>query len=654
MRRLLPLLVIAALCAAACGRGAPVSRVVVVTLDTTRADRLGCYGYAGGTSPHLDALAAESALFEHAVSPVPTTLPAHSSLFTGLYPQDHGVRYNLVYRLGPEAVTLAELLRDAGFATAGFPAAHVVTEGFGLEQGFQSYPGPPKLDDLGSHERQILASNGIRASEIVDRAIAWLDAHEAAPKSFVWVHLYDAHAPYEPPFPYSSTFREHPYDGEIAYADAQLGRLLERLRSSPQWKGTLVVVAADHGEGLHDHRERYHANLLYETTQHVPLIVRAPGARARRVAEPVSLVDLMPTILEYAGLPARSGLRGRSLAPALEGRTLEPHPVYFESLAGSLNYGWEELRGVRSGSSKLIESRTPELFDLAQDPGETDDLSARDPARLDALRATLAELEPSLSATPTAEAVQDIVEPDTQAFLASLGYVTGGAGGSASEASHPKDLIDLEPELLAGQKLVAAHDWKRLEEVTRFVLTRDPRNKWALENLITALGSTGRWDAARDFAAKMVEIYPEGDRGYIHLAQADKAQGNVKRAHDLAAKGLTKAPKSLQLRYVYLLTGFDLKLPEVCKVQVPDAVAKHPKSGLIRVLVARCAAMGGDTQGSIAALEKAVELGFDGVAGLEKAEDFEQVVRTPDFARLVSSAAEPSPTPAPAPASKAP
>jgi arylsulfatase A-like enzyme len=646
MRRSLPLLALAASCVAACGRSAPVTRVVVVTLDTTRADRLGCYGYAGGTSPHLDALAAESALFEHAVSPVPTTLPAHSSLFTGLYPQDHGVRYNLVYRLGPEAVTLAELLRDAGFATAGFPAAHVVTEGFGLEQGFQSYPGPPKLDDLASHEREILVSNGIRATEIVDRAIAWLDAHEAAPRSFVWVHLYDAHAPYEPPFPYSSTFREHPYDGEIAYADAQLGRLLDRLRASSQWKSTLVVVAADHGEGLHDHRERYHANLLYETTQHVPLIVRAPRASARRVAEPVSLVDLMPTILDYAGLAARPGLRGRSLVPALEGRTLEPHPVYFESLAGSLNYGWEELRGVRSGSSKLIESRTPELFDLAQDPGETDDLAARDPARLDALRATLAELEPSLSSTSTAEAVQEIVEPDEQAFLASLGYVTGGAGGSASEASHPKDLIDLEPELLAGQKLVAAHDWKRLEEVTRFVLTRDPRNKWALENLITALGSTNRWKEAQDLAAKMIEIYPDGDRGYIHLAQSYKAQGDVKRAREVAGEGLKHASKSLQLRYVHLIAGFDLKLPAVCSGEVAEAVTRHPKSGLIRVLVARCAAMAGDTKGSIAALEKAVELGFDDVAGLEKAEDFGPVARTPEFARLIRSTAEPSPSPA--------
>ena len=230
----------------------------------------------------------------------------------------------------------------------------------------------------------------------MDRALAWLDDQTGADRQFMWLHFYDPHAPYLPPFPYSSTHRERPYDGELAYADAQFGRLMERLRADPAWDRTLVIVVGDHGEGLHEHGERFHANLVYETTQRVPLIIRATGARAVRVAEPVSLVDITPTVLDYVGLDSSAEFRGVSLRGCVEGDSPEKRDIYFESLAGSLNYGWAELRGVRYGDWKLIDSDTPELFNLADDPGELNNLAELEAQQVEDLRASLADLRQPL------------------------------------------------------------------------------------------------------------------------------------------------------------------------------------------------------------------------------------------------------------------
>ena len=349
-RRWLPALL---LIAAGCG-SADVERIVVVTFDTTRASRLGCYGHELAETPNLDAFAAESVLFERAVSPVPTTLPSHSTMFTGVYPQDHGVRYNLLFRLGPEALTVAEILGAEGFATGGFPATFILDERFGLNQGFDTYANAPRPDDGGtSHRTAIMRS----ASDGVDLALDWLSSRQG--KVFAWLHFYDPHWPYTPPFPYSSRFRDRPYDGELAYTDSQFGRFIKALREDPSWDRTAVIVAGDHGEGLYEHDERFHATLVYETTQHVPLIVRTPDSRAGRIAEPVGIVDLTPTILDLAGVDPPEDLRGVSLVPALRGTEPERRDLYFESHAGSLSYGWERLSGLRYGRWKLIDSSTP-------------------------------------------------------------------------------------------------------------------------------------------------------------------------------------------------------------------------------------------------------------------------------------------------------
>ncbi|HXV77173.1 MAG TPA: sulfatase-like hydrolase/transferase, partial [Candidatus Polarisedimenticolaceae bacterium] len=604
------------------------------TLDTTRADRLGCYGYESAETPNFDRLADAAVLFEQAVSPVPTTLPSHSTLFTGRYPQDHGVRYNLVYRLGPEAVTLAEYLHGAGFATAGFPSAYVLAPAYGLDQGFDTYSADSIAPPGGDPPTDF---NGLRAGRVVDDAIAWLDGRSESEKQFAWLHFYDPHAPYDPPFPYSSRYRGRPYDGEIAYMDAQFGRLLARLESSPAWAQTLLIVAGDHGEGLHEHRERFHANLIYETTQRVPLFIRLPAGSARRIEEPVTLADITPTLLDLLGIEAAEKLRGISLADVLRGDEPPRRDIYFESLAGAMNYGWQELRGIRYGPWKLIQSDDAQLFHLDDDPGESSDLASLEGERVADMSAALSSLAEPLDGSSAAELAHDpVTSPETERFLASLGYVAGGSGGSAEGAANPRELIDLEPELLAGQLSVGAGDWEAVEGLCRYVLERDPKNKWALGNLVGALIRSDRFEEAQDTAVEIIRHYPDREQGYLLLARCYRAEERVDEAFRVLSEGLERVGESAGLRYFYIVAGFEVDAEGLCEETVPRAVESHPDSARLTVMLARCEAGAGKTDAALDTLARAVELGFPALEQLKEGEEFEEVMRHPRFAELLA------------------
>jgi len=633
--RCLPTLVAAfGLLVGGCAGGTgDVSRVVIVTFDTTRADRIGCYGYADASTPNLDRFAEQSVLFEQAVSPIPTTLPSHSTMFTSLLPQDHGVRYNLMYRLDAEAMTLAEVLQGEGYATAAFPASFILAKMFGLDQGFDLYVQPPSGRETESDQPEAvyrLAADG------VDQALDWLGQQESGGRSFLWLHFYDPHIPYNPPFPFSSQFRDRPYDGEIAYADAQFGRLLDALREDPQWERTLVIVVGDHGEGLHEHGERWHSLLLYQTTQHVPLIIRVPGVRASRVAESVQLADLMPTVLDLAGVEEPGLLRGISLRPALEGGELPPRPLYFESLAGALNYGWLELKGVRDGQWKLIDSTEPELFNLAEDPGELLNVAHLEPELVQELRTALGHFaEPLTTGSLAAEARDPVLDPRTEAFLNSLGYVGGGAGGSRGEgAPHPRDVVDLEAEILSGRRAIAQARWDEVEETSRYILSRDSGNKWALNNLVTALILTERAPEAQDQAAEFVRLYPEAPQAYVALAKAYRAQEQAATAYEVLHQGLEALPGNEWLTYLALVAGFDADLPAICPVEVDSAAQQFPKSPRVTLLVARCQVLDRDFEAALSSVRRAVDQGFSNLALLEEAEDFEELVLLPGFEEL--------------------
>jgi choline-sulfatase len=422
--------------------------VVLVTLDTTRADRLGCYG-GGDTTPNLDGLARSGALFRRAYSHVPLTAPSHSSLLTGLLPPRHGVRDNGGYVLKSEVTTLPEPFVEAGYRTAAFVSAFVLDRRFGLARGFATYE-----DEVASTAGDRML-DAVRGDVTVDRALAWLRAPDPRP-IFAWVHLYDPHLPYEPPEPYATRFKGRPYEGEIAFMDAQVGRLLAALAARP--RPTLVAAVGDHGESLGEHQELTHSYFIYEGTQRVPFILSLPGwLPAGVTVEPVVRgVDLMPTLLEIAGLSVPSGLDGASLVPLVTLRSRsEPGPAYLESYHPRLWWGARELLGLRSGPWLFIRSPRPELYDVERDPAAAVNLAAARPQEMERLGARLDRYAAG------ADPFQGRSATDLEAAgrLRALGYVGGTTSAPAAEgdAALP-DAKDNAPLLAAfsrGEDLAA-------------------------------------------------------------------------------------------------------------------------------------------------------------------------------------------------------
>ena len=417
---------------AACSRLAPPKprSLVIVTLDTTRADRLPTYGFASITTPAIDWLSREGVVFDQAMSVAPLTLTAHSSLFTGLYPAHHGVRDNGDRPLAPEKTTLADVLHARGFHTGAFVGSTVLSSDRGLSRGFDVY------DDGASEGGK--APRRRPANDVVDRALGWLDANSAAP-FFLWVHFYDAHAPQTLPDAFRRTYAGDLYAGGIAFADSQLERLIDALRSKGVLDSTAVIVAGDHGESLGEHGENEHGIFLYEGTLHVPLIVRAPGLSPQRVGGLASLVDVMPSVLDLFGLAPMPG-DGMSLVPAVRGRhDLPERTVYAESMYAR-RFGWSPLRALRDGRFKLVDAPRPELYDLDTDPFEEHDLSGERPQLVKAMQAALPAFDVDCGRDASAT-TQSAASPEVRARLASLGYTAGMPTLAPGTGTDPKDHI---------------------------------------------------------------------------------------------------------------------------------------------------------------------------------------------------------------------
>ncbi len=340
--------------------------VVVITIDTLRADHLGCYGYKQIHTPNIDALAADGARFERAYTAVPVTLPSHTAIFTGTYPMLSGMHDFAANKLNPTQPTLASVLKEHGYATAAVIGSAVLDSRFGLNRGFDFY-----YDhfDFSRLEEANLDEMERPGNIVADLALDWLGKNSQK-KFFLWMHLYDPHFPYRPPEPYSHEYAAQPYDGEIAFADAQLGRLLRFLKEKGLYQNTLIVLSGDHGESLGEHGEKTHGFFIYNATMHVPLIIRLPGKPAALVVgDPVSLIDLMPTILAAAGLETPAQVQGRSLLPSLQGKPGEPNrSLYGETFLPRLHFNWSELRGVENAKYHFIDAPRPELYDLNERP----------------------------------------------------------------------------------------------------------------------------------------------------------------------------------------------------------------------------------------------------------------------------------------------
>ncbi len=443
-------------------RASAEQNVLLVTIDTLRADALGSYGGRAAT-PNLDRLAESGLRFTFAHAHAVMTLPSHSSILTGRYPFEHGVRDNAGYRLDDKAETLAELAHRGGLATGAFVGAFPLDRQFGLTQGFDVYR------DVGGRmvAQGDFAFTERRAEDVVSDARAWIDTQQG--KWFAWVHVFDPHAAYAPPPPFDAEYRSDPYAGEVAYVDHALGALLDTARRSP--RPTLVIVTADHGEGLGEHGEATHGTFAYESTLRVPLIVAqiGPGAASgpgRTVDAAVQHIDIVPTVVDALELRGADGLPGRTLLAD----DREPRLTYFEAMTPMLKRGWAPLSGVINGRNKYVDLPIRELYDLAADPREEHNLAISDAARAGALIADHRSLGAVLPGEQRAE------NAAVRAKLETLGYVSGSAARKAryTEEDDPKKLIDVDRLMMDGIDLFRQGRMAEAMDAYRAVLTRRP------------------------------------------------------------------------------------------------------------------------------------------------------------------------------------
>jgi arylsulfatase A-like enzyme len=600
--------VLALLCVLApgCGGPTPPQGVLLITLDTTRADRLGCYGYERAETPNLDGLAAEGVLFRQVQAPVPVTLPCHASMFTGNYPPAHGVRYNGMFQLDQSSVTVAELLRDAGWSTAGMPAAYPLTTSTGIGQGFQVYR--DMFEELEASEIPI--SGERPASEISQQGVDFL-REKGQNRFFLWLHYWEPHYPYEPPFPFSARFRDRPYDGEIAYADQEIGRVLDFLRETGLWERTLLVVAGDHGEGLYEHREKMHANLVYQSTLRAPLIIKPAGAaRPGVVEEPVSLADVAPTILDFAGVDGPE-MEGISLRPAVYGDDLPERSLYFESLAGSLVFGWSQLDGLRRGAWKYVRSSSPELFNLDEDPGELNNLYAAESERASEMEDELVALENVWrQRADTATTTPTPMDQESLEMLASLGYIGGFVTEERQEGPDPRDLIHLEMEVFAARDEMANEDYVSVLRRMERVLAANPTNRHALRMAAKASRELGFLDRALDYTGRALEHYPEFVPARIMHGELLVKKGELEEAAETFEGGLEDHPDDPHLNYKLAVALYALGRTEEALGVADRMIAAETGHPTFLVLRAACRARAGEGGEALAALRQAIEEGY--------------------------------------------
>jgi arylsulfatase A-like enzyme/Tfp pilus assembly protein PilF len=413
----------------------PLSNILIITLDTTRADRLGCSGYAAAGTPNLDRLARSGVRCQAAYSPVPLTLPAHCSIFSGSYPPAHQVRNNGSYFLPAAVSTLAEMLRDRGFRTSAFVSSFILDSRFGLDQGFDVYD-----DDFGAGTGKTYQSER-PAKEVFNAFSRWLSGR-ADHKFFSWIHFFDPHAPYDPPEPFRSAFADNPYDGEIACVDHYIGAIITLLEEKKLLQNTLLVIAGDHGEAFGEHGEFGHQVFCYQENLLVPLIFNAPGRlpEHRLIRQKVSLTDIMPTILDFLQIPRPAVSGGQSLLPAMNNAILPDRDIFVESLFAQEAFGCAPLQGIIQKNLKYIDLPKPELYDLRNDPDERENLISRAAASSLKMKKSLKEFNSRFSGN-SGQSSRRLTAAEKNT-LAALGYITGSVPvAPATARPDPKDKI---------------------------------------------------------------------------------------------------------------------------------------------------------------------------------------------------------------------
>lgn len=557
----------------------PAVPVVLITLDTVRADHLGCYGFAAAETPALDALARDSIRFANAFTVVPITLPSHAVILTGTYPMWNGVRDYASAGLAASVPTLAEAMKRRGYQTAAFVSAFALDSMFGLNRGFDRYD-EPVAAAASSAELMLLTRPG---DATTTRMLSWLDGHDRTP-FFLWLHLYDAHSPYRAPSPYRDRFADHPYDGAIAFDDAQVGRVLTALRRKALYDRALVIVTSDHGESLGEHDEAEHGFFVYNATLHVPLIVKWPGTRAARqvVNDPVSSIDIASTIAEAAGVPPDAiALQGQTLSRWLKPAAAPAEPVYAESYYARDSFGWHELRALVRGEFKYIDAPEPELYDLERDPSERANLIASHPDVAAALESALREVEQRFD-SHVIPAPESRLDADTADKLRALGYVAYRApdGARADHAgADPKQKISTFRDILRAGDLRRAGKHAQAAQLLTTLEKREPQlyvvRFEAGEN---DLGWGKPQDAVRDFRAA-IDLNPAFDQALLGLGRASFELGDDAEAATALEVALHLNPRNFLARLALAKVYFRESALDKAEAELSRVTAEQPALG---------------------------------------------------------------------------
>jgi arylsulfatase A-like enzyme/Flp pilus assembly protein TadD len=610
LRRILLILVaFSALRCAAQTSEKPALNVVLVTIDTLRADHVGCYGYKQIKTPNIDSLAADGVRFERAFTPVPVTLPSHSAMLTGTYPMLSGMHDFSGNKLSPEQSTLATVLKRAGYTTGAVIGAAVLDSRFGLNQGFDFYYDHfdfSRLDEANLDEMER------PANVVADVVLDWLGKNSQK-KFFLWMHMYDPHYPYRPPEPYSREYAAQPYDGEIAFADEQLGRLLRFLKEKGLYQNTVIVLSGDHGESLGEHGEKTHGFFIYNSTMRVPLIMRLPGKPPGQTFDnPVSLVDLMPTVLASVGLEVPSQVQGKNLLPELQGKTGErDRTLYGETFLPRLHFNWSELRGAENARYHFIDAPRPELYDVAKDPGELHNLLSEKKAVGDEMHAKLASLIREYSAGKEM-AEKTGLDPALMERLKSLGYAGFSGGGDLTitnrDLPDPKDRVATY-ELISDAIADSQHG-RFTESIEKLKAAQKTEPQSVPVHYLQGLNYSRvkMFPEAVDELQKAVQLSPDYALAIFNLGMAQAHAGQI----DPAIVSLQRA---LQLDSTNFEAAYNLGVAYIQKKQMDPAVEALRRSVTINPDLARGHRVLGEVllyqdkvDEAIAELRRAVEL----------------------------------------------
>jgi arylsulfatase A-like enzyme/Tfp pilus assembly protein PilF len=490
------------------GEEAP-KNVLLITIDTLRTDRLSCYGNTSFKTPNIDSLAERGLRYRRAFAHNSLTLPSHTNILLGTTPLFHGVQDNSNFKVKKDFLTLAELLKGIGYSTGAFIGGAPLDSHFGLDQGFDVYD-----DDFSSSSssEQIYAER--RADQVMDKALTWMTS-QASPW-FIWIHLFDPHYPYEPPEPFLSRFKGSPYDGEVAYTDHILGRLFNHLEQNHLSDNTLIVFTADHGESLGEHGESTHGVFAYNSTIWVPLIISLPGIKPNKIDQPVSHIDIFPTVCDVLGIEKPQNLPGLSLLSATRVRKIPERKIYFESFQPFYRYGWAPLQGYIGQKDKFFDSPIPELYDLASDFNEKNNLAGR--TNLEGYKKTLDQLVLRLSNPANIDA-RNRIDESTLAKLKSLGYVGGPMSSQKKTFTIDDDIKTLLPIYNRVMKAYKLKDVGQIQEG------------------ISRIQSIIQEERSVDFA-------------YSYLAKLFREARNIERALEILREGLDRYPSSSEILYV--------------------------------------------------------------------------------------------------------